>query len=87
VAAAARIYQGIHDEVRANGYDNLTRRAYTTLPRKLRLGLGGLIDLKRLGAMDGAHQTGGRSTATSPLVGPANALRRVARGPSAVVGS
>jgi phytoene synthase len=27
----------ILNEVRANGYDDLSRRAYTTLPRKLRL--------------------------------------------------
>ncbi len=47
VAVAARVYQGIHDRIRANGYDNGTRRAFTRLPTKIRLGLGGLLDLRR----------------------------------------
>ena len=47
VAVAARVYQGIHEEIRANGYDNGSRRAHTTLLRKVRLGLGGLRDLRR----------------------------------------
>lgn len=47
VAVAARVYQGIHDQLRANGYDNGTRRAFTRLPTKIRLGLGGLLDLRR----------------------------------------
>ncbi|HEX9109370.1 MAG TPA: phytoene/squalene synthase family protein, partial [Longimicrobiales bacterium] len=42
VAVAAAVYRGIHDTIRANGYDTLSRRAYTTLPQKLRLGTGGL---------------------------------------------
>lgn len=54
VAVAARVYRGIHDEIRAQGYDNGTRRAYTRLPTKLRLALGGLIDLRRVRA---AHRT------------------------------
>jgi phytoene synthase len=48
VAVAARVYQGIHDEIRRNGYDNLSRRARTSLPRKLALATGALIDLRRL---------------------------------------
>jgi phytoene synthase len=47
VAVAARVYQGIHDEIRRNGYDNGSRRAYTSFLRKLRLGLTGLRDLRR----------------------------------------
>ncbi len=35
VAVAAQVYQGIHDRVRANGYDNLNRRAHTSLPAKV----------------------------------------------------
>lgn len=46
VAVAARVYQGIHDEIRRNGYDNGSRRAHTSLIRKLRLGFGGLRDLR-----------------------------------------
>ena len=37
IRAAARMYREIHNEVRANGYDDLSRRAFTSLPRKLRL--------------------------------------------------
>lgn len=37
IRAAARMYREIMNEVRANGYDNLSTRAYVTLPRKLRL--------------------------------------------------
>lgn len=37
IRAAARMYREIMNEVRANTYDNLTTRAYVTLPRKLRL--------------------------------------------------
>jgi phytoene synthase len=38
VAFAAAVYEGLHDAVRANGYDNFSRRARVTLPRKLVLG-------------------------------------------------
>lgn len=47
VAVAARVYQGIHREIRANGYDNLTRRAYTRLPRKAWLAGRALLELRR----------------------------------------
>lgn len=50
VAVAARVYQGIHDEIRRMNYDHGTRRAHTGIARKLRLGLGGLIDLRRMNA-------------------------------------
>jgi phytoene synthase len=46
VAVAARVYQGIHDEIRRNDYDNGSRRAHTSLRRKLRLGWSGLRDLR-----------------------------------------
>ncbi len=37
VAVAAEVYRGIHGAVRRNGYDNLNRRARTSLPRKVAL--------------------------------------------------
>lgn len=37
IRSAARIYREILNEVRANGYDNLSQRAYTTFWRKSRL--------------------------------------------------
>jgi phytoene synthase len=37
IEAAARMYREIMNEVRAAGYDNLRRRSYVRLPRKLRL--------------------------------------------------
>jgi phytoene synthase len=42
VGVAAHVYRGIHDAIRANGYDNLTRRAHTSGLAKLRLALGAL---------------------------------------------
>ena len=47
VAAAATAYRGIHDEIRGNGYDNLTRRAHTSRPRKLWLALTGVAGALR----------------------------------------
>jgi len=35
VTVAAAVYEGIHDAVRRNGYDNLRRRAVTTMARKV----------------------------------------------------
>lgn len=43
VAVAADVYRGIHDAIRANDYDNLSRRAYTSLLDKVRLGAGALL--------------------------------------------
>ena len=37
VSVAAMVYEGIHDAIRRNGYDNLTRRAVVSFPRKLAL--------------------------------------------------
>ncbi|MEZ4414493.1 MAG: squalene/phytoene synthase family protein [Gemmatimonadota bacterium] len=47
VAAAARIYMGIHAAIRRNGYDSLTRRAFTGWATKVRLARTGLRDLQR----------------------------------------
>ena len=47
VAVAASVYQGIHREIRRNNWDNLSRRARTSLPRKMVLGALGLWALRR----------------------------------------
>jgi phytoene synthase len=49
VAVAAGVYQGIHREIRRNGYDNLNRRAHTSLPRKMVLAGKALFRLRRRG--------------------------------------
>jgi phytoene synthase len=46
-AVASRVYRGIHGAIRRNGYDNVRRRAYTTLPRKTALAAGALMSLAR----------------------------------------
>ncbi len=46
VAVAGRVYRGIHREIRRNDYDNLGRRAVTSLPRKVLLGGRGLFELR-----------------------------------------
>ena len=56
VAIAAQVYRGIHDKVRANGHDNLNRRAYTTLREKVVLAKRGL---GRLGRADGRPEFAG----------------------------
>lgn len=48
LAVAARVYAGIHAALRDNGYDNLTRRARTSLARKTLLALGALAELRRV---------------------------------------
>ncbi len=47
VAVAARVYQGIHAEIRRNGHDTLHRRAHTSLTGKVRLGARALVELRR----------------------------------------
>ncbi len=47
VAIAAYVYRGIHREILRNAYDNLGRRASTSLPRKMLLGVQGLWRLRR----------------------------------------
>jgi phytoene synthase len=46
-AVASRVYRGIHGAIRRNGYDNVRRRAFTTMPRKAVLAAGALISLGR----------------------------------------
>ena len=45
VAVAGAVYEGIHDAVRRNGYDNLRRRAVTTTARKVVRAAGALWSL------------------------------------------
>ena len=45
VAVAAAVYEGIHDEIRRNGYDNVRRRAVTTTGRKAVLAAAALWGL------------------------------------------
>jgi len=48
VAVAARVYQGIHDSIRENHYDNGRHRAFTSLGTKLSLGWSALRELSNL---------------------------------------
>jgi 15-cis-phytoene synthase len=47
VAVAGRVYQGIHREIRKNGYDSLNRRAHTSFPRKIGLAGAALWELRK----------------------------------------
>jgi 15-cis-phytoene synthase len=47
VAVAARVYQGIHEAIRRNGYDTLRNRARTGRVDKLLLGFSSLRELAR----------------------------------------
>lgn len=42
VAVAAAVYQGIHDVIRRNGYDNVHRRAVTSTGNKVALAASAL---------------------------------------------
>lgn len=64
VVIAAHVYRGIHDAIRRNGYDNLTRRAHTRGLVKVRLAARALV--------------GARIAGVQPL--HAAPLRRPARG-------
>lgn len=46
VAIAARVYAGIHDAIRANGYDTFTRRAATTGLAKARLAAAAVVGIE-----------------------------------------
>ncbi len=76
VAVAAAVYRGIHDEIRANDYDNLTRRAHTGLATKLRLGAAALLRRRGSGTATGRdpkrardRDAAGRSGARAALFG------------------
>lgn len=74
VAVAAHVYRGIHSIIRKNGYDNLGRRAYTSLPRKGVLAWGALLALRRVRR---EHRTG------ASLATPRPWLAREGRGETA----
>ena len=46
-AVASAVYAGIHDAIRRNGYDNMTRRAYTTASRQAALAAVALFRMGR----------------------------------------
>ncbi len=48
IAVAARVYRGIHDEVRANNYNNLSCRAHTSSMKKILLARKGINQLRRV---------------------------------------
>lgn len=75
VAVAAHVYRGIHTVIRKNGYDNLGRRAFTSLPRKGVLAGGALLALRRV-----RREHGHRSLPTSA---PRPWLAREGRGETA----
>lgn len=54
VAVAARVYRGVHAEIRRRGYDNLTVRARTSAATKLVLGLWALWELRSASRIYGA---------------------------------
>ena len=58
VAVAAAVYEGIHDAVRRNGYDNLRRRAVVVTARKVVRAAGALWSL---GAGSGSRWSFGRA--------------------------
>ena len=47
VAVAASVYEGLHDAIRANGYDNFRYRARVGLGSKLALGSRAMLTLRR----------------------------------------
>lgn len=47
VAVAASVYEGLHDAIRANDYDNMSRRARVGLVRKMALGSRAVLTLRR----------------------------------------
>jgi phytoene synthase len=55
VAVAARVYRGIHDAIRGNGYDNFTRRAHTTGFEKAALALRALTESRVWRSAHPAH--------------------------------
>lgn len=47
VAVAAAVYEGIHDVIRRNDYDNVRHRAVTSTPKKLALATSALCSVSR----------------------------------------
>jgi phytoene synthase len=66
VAVAANVYRGIHREIRRNGFDNLSVRASTSLPRKIVLAIQGLFKL-RLASGRAKQRSQGEHVPLTPL--------------------
>jgi 15-cis-phytoene synthase len=67
VLIAAHVYRGIHDGIRANGFDNLTRRASTSSAHKVRLAWRALTGSS---AMVPQRLHGARAAAAARRVAP-----------------
>jgi 15-cis-phytoene synthase len=78
VVAAAHVYRGIHDEIRANGYDNLTRRAHTATWTKLRLAVRGLMGTSVVTGAPVVAPAGTVARTAAPTVARPSAQRRAA---------
>jgi len=48
IAVAARVYRGIHEEVRTNKYNNLSHRAHTSSMKKILLARKGITKLRQV---------------------------------------
>jgi phytoene synthase len=66
VAVASRAYEAIHEEIQRNDYDNLTKRARTSLPKKIGSAFSAILQLRRLQA---SPSLGKGSTAELTTVG------------------
>lgn len=69
VAIAARVYRGIHAEIRRQGHDNLKRRARTSSFRKVSLGAGALLSLWALRRESRGRYRAESSAASAPEPG------------------
>lgn len=49
VSVAAAVYEGLHEAIRRNGHDNLTRRAVVSTSRKLALATAALLPHRHTG--------------------------------------
>ncbi len=69
VVVSAALYQGIHDEIVANAYDNLTKRAFTSPGKKAVLAGKGMLRLRkttRSAASSGSTEPAYFTTAAEP---------------------
>jgi phytoene synthase len=73
VRVAAHVYRGIHDEIRAAGYDNLRRRAHTSAARKMTLAVHAL----RGRILEPAAAAAVRDAAVPSLHAPRRARRSI----------
>jgi 15-cis-phytoene synthase len=84
MAVASRVYQGIHREIRRNGYDTLRRRARTGTVRKSVLAAGAL---RRLLAAEGRHESRPPGSGGHRAPDPAPPRSRSRRGDGATPGA